>query len=446
MRKLLFLPLLCLPGLLLAQGPTPVETAYSYKRDFRIPFNPGASAQNLKQLQIFVSTDQGKTWAPSSIVAPDQKEFQYIADRDGTFWFAVQTLDLKGNLLPPSMDGIPPGLKVIVDTQKPVVQLQPLTPRAGEVGVGWTIRDDNLDPNVPGAVVLEYRLAGAMSWQVVPVLPGAAQAFWNPRASALVEVRLKARDRAGNVGEGTTTVSLSAATAGNPPPVPAGDLDVYRLGAVDRRFVNSKHVVLNCELKDFGPSGVSVVELWYTHDIRSWNRGPEFRPKAGNEQAQQQIAFDVVSEGIYGITLLAKSGVGLGDHPPQVGERPQLWIEVDTTRPAVKLLGAVVGQGPDKGKLTITWTAHDKNMARDPITLSYADKADGDWKRFAEKLPNDGRYVWKMPTADLPYQFHVKVEAIDLAGNVGEAITTDLVKVDLSTPKVRILNVEPAWT
>jgi hypothetical protein len=109
------------------------------------------------------------------------------------------------------------------------------------------------------------------------------------------------------------------------------------------------------------------------------------------------------------------------------------------------LLGAVVGQGPDKGKLTITWTAHDKNMARDPITLSYADKADGDWKRFAEKLPNDGRYVWKMPTADLPYQFHVKVEAIDLAGNVGEAITTDLVKVDLSTPKVRILNVEPAW-
>jgi hypothetical protein len=49
-----------------------------------------------------------------------------------------------------------------------------------------------------------------------------------------------------------------------------------------------------------------------------------------------------------------------------------------------------------------------------------------------------------MPTDGVPYQFLVKVEAADLAGNVGEAITPDLIKVDLSTPKVRILNVEPS--
>ena len=35
----------------------------------------------------------------------------------------------------------------------------------------------------------------------------------------------------------------------------------------------------------------------------------------------------------------------------------------------------------------------------------------------------------------LPYQFFVRVEAIDLAGNVGEAITLERVKVDLSLPK-----------
>ena len=49
-----------------------------------------------------------------------------------------------------------------------------------------------------------------------------------------------------------------------------------------------------------------------------------------------------------------------------------------------------------------------------------------------------------MPAEGVPYQFHVKVEALDLAGNIGEAVTPELIKVDLSTPKVRILNVEPS--
>jgi hypothetical protein len=452
MRKLSFLPLLLLPGLLLGQAPAQVETTFANKREFRIPFNPGPGAQNLKQLQLYVSSDQGKNWTSSAIVAPDQQKFHFLADRDGPYWFAVQTLDLKGNAFPLTMDGVSPSLKVIVHTQLPVVQLQPLAPRPGEVGVAWTVRDDYFAPALPGAVVLEYRLAGAISWQFVPILPGATQAYWNPKANTQVEVRLKARDRAGNVGEGLTTVSLAGGgqgfvAPGNdvfPPPPPAHDGDLIKLGAGDRRFVSSKRVVLNCELKEFGPSGVSLVELWYTHDARSWNKGPEFRLPPGDEQAKQAITFDVVSEGVYGITLLARSGVGLGDRPPQVGDRPQLWIEVDTTKPVVKLLGAIVGNGADKGKLTLNWSAFDKNPARDPIALSYSEKADGPWKTFAEKLPNNGRYVWTMPPDGVPYQFHVKVEAVDLAGNIGEAVTQDLIKVDLSTPKVRILNVEPS--
>ena len=275
----------------------------------------------------------------------------------------------------------------------------------------------------------------AVTWQFVPIAPGTTQAYWNPKANTLVEVRLKARDRAGNVGEGLTTVSLAGAAQGLPPPAPDAfpppanppqDGDLQKLGAKERRFVNTKRVVLNCELKEFGPSGVSLVELWYTHDARSWSRGPEFKVPPGEEQGKQAITFDVATEGVYGLTLLARSGVGLGDRPPQVGDRPQLWIEVDTTKPAVKVLAVVVGNGADKGKLTVNWSAFDKNPTPMPITLSYAEKADGPWKAFAEKLPNNGRYVWSMPTEGIPYQFLVKVEAADLAGNVGEAITPDL--------------------
>ena len=55
---------------------------------------------------------------------------------------------------------------------------------------------------------------------------------------------------------------------------------------------------------------------------------------------------------------------------------------------------------------------------------------------------NTGRYIWRMPDP-LPYQFYVKVEAVDRAGNIGEAITLERVKVDLSQPKAKILDIVP---
>jgi hypothetical protein len=322
-----------------------------------------------------------------------------------------------------------------------VVTLQPLTPRGNEVGVSWDIRDDNLDLSQPDAARLDYRPSGAQGWSVVNMPGGANRVYWTPQNNSAKEVRLRVKDRAGNFGEGTLTLNGGGAVQPNfaqdnpserPQKIFNGPTDE------ERKLVGSKRISLNYELKEVGPSGVSSVELWYTQDGRSWNKYPgKF---AGD---QQNITFDVVGEGLYGITLVAKSGVGLGDRAPQIGDRPQIWIEVDITKPTVQLHNVLVGTGPEKGKLNITWTARDQNMARDPITLSYAEQLAGPWTPIAEKQPNTGRYIWSMPER-LPYQFHLKVEAIDRAGNTGEASTDSLIKVDLSQPKVKILNVEPA--
>ena len=316
--------------------------------------------------------------------------------------------------------------------------------------LGYAIPD--FDFGVPDAVRLEYRLSGGVTWLPLSVPQGASQLYWNPKSNTLVEVRLNARDRAGNIGAGTTTVSLTGAGGVYLPPgndtrpaiAAQSDTELNKLGVEQRRFVNTKRVTMNCELHEVGPSGVALVELWYTHDARSWNRGPEYRLVPGDDKDKHTITFDVASEGVYGITLLARSGVGLGDRPPQVGDRPHLWIEADWTKPEVKLHNVVVGTGADKGKLTVAWEARDKNLPREPITLSYGRAADGPWQPIATKLANSGRYVWMLPSENVPYQFHVKVEAVDRAGNIGEAITPELVKVDLSTPKVRILDIEPS--
>ena len=108
----------------------------------------------------------------------------------------------------------------------------------------------------------------------------------------------------------------------------------------------------------------------------------------------------------------------------------------------MQILSVQVGNGIDKGKLTTTWNARDKNLGHNPVRLSYAESRDGPWQLIADKLTNTGKHVWTMPDG-LPYQFYVRVEAVDLAGNVGEAVTQEKVKVDLSLPKAKIIDVLP---
>jgi hypothetical protein len=410
---------------------------YSRYRHFKIPFQAGAGVQRLKQLQLYVSTDQGRTWQPAANAPPEQREFRFMTDRDGFFWFSVQTLDQENRLFPPTMDGAQPSLKVIVDTQPPTIHLHSLPSRGNEIGVSWDIRDENLDLSLPDAVQLEFRRAGGGMWQPVPRNPALSQHYWNPQTNGPVEVRLRARDRAGNWGEALTTVGL----AGGQQVVNQNNSNnVWNgPGPGERRLVNSKRISLKYELKEVGPSGVSAVDLWFTIDGRSWNKYPP-RPE---DHGKHAVIFEVNGEGLYGLTLVAKSGVGLSVRPPQLGDRPQIWVEVDLTKPVVQLQDVIVGEGADKGKLIITWSAQDKNLHPQPITLSYAEKADGPWTAIVDKQLNSGRHVWIMPKG-VPYQFYVRVEAIDLAGNVGTAVTPQMIRVDLSQPRVNILNIEPA--
>jgi hypothetical protein len=425
-----------------AQEPT-AGVIFFQHRHFNIPFKNDQKSVNVAQLRLYVSSDQGRSWNFTAAAAPDSKQFRFDTPQDGYFWFAVQTVDNAGKLFPPSQDELKPNLKVIVDTVPPVVQVRALPARNTEVGVSWTVKDDNLDLALPDSVRVEYRLAGGANWVPLNLPLGGNQIYWNPHSNAQIEVRVLARDRAGNVGTDKTTVSLTGNQGLiNPIANPLPDT----LKEINRRFVNSKQISLSYDLKDVGQSGVSAVELWYTlYKGRTWNKLTEYplELKNGLEANQtKKLTFEVNDEGIYGITLVAKSGVGLGDRPPQPGDRPQLWIEVDLTKPVVQILNVQVGNGIDKGKLTVAWNARDKNLGNQPIRLSYAEQKDGPWNTLADKLANNGKHTWKLPE-ELPYQFYVRAEATDLAGNVGEAITQDKVKVDLSLPKAHIRDIEP---
>src|SRR5437016_8986678 len=50
------------------------------------------------------------------------------------------------------------------------------------------------------------------------------------------------------------------------------------------------------------------------------------------------IEFDLPGEGLYGVALVMTNGTGLSTTPPQTGESPDYWVEVDLTRPAAQLI------------------------------------------------------------------------------------------------------------
>jgi hypothetical protein len=207
-------------------------------------------------------------------------------------------------------------------------------------------------------------------------------------------------------------------------------------GKIPVRAVNSRRIVLEYEIKDIGPSGVSTVDLWYTRDGRRWEKCPT------GAQRTSPYVLEVKEEGLYGITLVASSGIGLKKRPPRPGDNAQVWIDVDVTKPMVRLTGCTVGTGADADSLTITWRAADKHLGERPITLSYAEQADGPWSTIVANVENTGSYVWKMPS-NVPQRLMIRLEATDLAGNVGLTQTHEPVLVDLAKPNVSILSVRP---
>jgi hypothetical protein len=202
------------------------------------------------------------------------------------------------------------------------------------------------------------------------------------------------------------------------------------------RLVNTRRVTLNYEVKDVGPSGISGVELWYTQDGKNWKKHsspPRMRPP---------YIIEVGGEGLYGFTLLAHSGTGMGKEPPRVGDLPQVWVEVDLTPPVVQIANIDAKFANRTPTVTINWKANDKNLGHKPIAISYAEKETGPWQSIATGLENTGQYTWQLPP-NSPGRLYVRVEATDLAGNVGSALTPKPVVIDMSQPSVSILAVEP---
>src|SRR5438552_18522262 len=88
-----------------AQGADVVELD---TRDFAIPIYVMPGRRNeIKELLLYVSEDQGKTWCLASRVSSDCKEFVFHATKDGAYWFSVVIIDPQGRQDPADVTKAP---------------------------------------------------------------------------------------------------------------------------------------------------------------------------------------------------------------------------------------------------------------------------------------------------------------------------------------------------
>src|SRR5439155_25144902 len=68
------------------------QVYYTRQPEVRVPFGRDVSGR-LRQVQLYVSTDQGRDWRLAESAPPDAGSFPpYAAPNDGTYWFAVRAV------------------------------------------------------------------------------------------------------------------------------------------------------------------------------------------------------------------------------------------------------------------------------------------------------------------------------------------------------------------
>jgi hypothetical protein len=451
---------------------------------FRIPYHSDpAELQRLdaREIQLFVSTDRGQNWRLAQSVPPTAGRFAYEAPADGEYWFAVRTLDGL-NRLHPQGGPMTPGLKVLVDTRPPELKLS-LERSGSQVQLSWRASDASL---MTDSLKLEFRQPGFDNWQPVHVVSQASgQTAWTAPATGLVVVRGTIGDRAGNTGSANAELRIGEAGYAPLPENPdlegpiaesapaddalispfriaadqgqgvpgqfASDAHVPQISArspaegetadaASTKVINSKAFNLGYEVEEVGPSGVGAMDFFISED-----GGQRWYRYGSDADLKSPVRIDVPREGAYGFQVRAKSGVGLAADPPRPGEKPAMTVVVDQTPPVAKLSPPTQTAGKQAPVVQFRWTVEDAHpLKAKAIGLDYAASPRGPWTPIASDLDDTGSYDCE--TTSLPAaQLFERVTARDAAGNVGQAVTSEPVTVDLVRPSARLteIDVEP---
>ena len=200
---------------------------------------------------------------------------------------------------------------------------------------------------------------------------------------------------------------------------------------------NSKRFQLEYDIDAVGPAGAKSVELWMTPD-----GGGSWRRMAVDEDLRSPVDAVVDREGVFGFRILVIGNDGLRARQPRNGDPADMWVNVDTTMPTVKIKAVPYGRGQDAGNLMVQWNATDANLRMRPIKLSWSPTGQAPWTTIEDGIRNEGQYAWK-PAANVPDQIYLKLDVRDVAGNTATHQLNRPIDVSGLLPRGHIRGITP---
>ncbi len=475
------------------------------RNQFTIPFRfdqQELKRLHAQKVHLFLSRDQGQTWKQVATAGLDESQFLFQPTSDGDYWFSVAISDTE-QVMHPEPSLTPPGLKIVVDRTRAKMDLNVKLKPGRQLELNWRITDAHPDVN---SLELKFRNSVDDKWIPVYIKKQlAGKTSWKIRAGQYPEIQGRFTDAAGNVTEKIVkltpatdaqvdhlaqtaatkkpVIQLSSASHGpliqpmtktlehnkteqpklslptekqqnqNRPSRPVnGDAyhsafkhasaasqvsqTAYR-NLETTRYMNAHQFDIDYQVAGVGPSGVGVVELFVTQD-----NGNQWWRYGVDADLKSPMTVQVPEDGRYGFHFRIHSGVGNAEAPPQPGQKPQIDLIVDSSKPQIQLLNSFQGHGENINVVTVQWNFSDNYPVEKPISIYYSSSRLGPWEQTEGALKNTGTYSFKLPR-NTPTKLHLKIVARDAAGNMTEAISEKPLLIDRAQPTARIITIEP---
>lgn len=186
------------PGLVepAPQDAAPSQRIYMNRPIIDLPIKmDDAQRALIQEIHLYVKESPTAPWVFRDKGGAGQQAFRFQAPRDGEFRFTMVTVDKQGRRFPQDLANEPPGLTVMIDTQKPVVQMKKLA----DTSEGQLVHCEVSDANLDNANVRFYFQSGDKVFRPLDPVAGQPGVFCVPRQAVTTGVvRLVANDLAGN--------------------------------------------------------------------------------------------------------------------------------------------------------------------------------------------------------------------------------------------------------
>lgn len=363
---------------------------------------------------ITFSRDTAITWAPP----------------EGHWRIFVRIEEISGLVMPQPDERTEAAAEFIIDRTPPAVQIDfPADGthlRGGQTyQIRWTVSDPHLHST---PITIRWARAGEDTVaDLAEHIADTGSFEWTTPLDMTANGRLQihAVDRAGNTGSAAVGEVVIDAIA------PSRNI----LGPA----ISASHEVdLAVRAQDAGPSGLARVQLYYSADGgASWHSGP-----VATDEPFTSVAWTAPGDGSYRLALVAHDRAGNGNPLPKGPDDGQFTTLVDTEAPSVVLsspIGVVDPQLPADAlprrvfkpgdRVEVRFTINDANVRDDGVNVLLQPQEGGRWEVIGRSHSPAEPFAFTIP--DLATgSARIKVQAVDVAGNQGEAVASETFSVD----------------